>query len=250
MTVIRTTLLPVRLVPLARVVVLSRRHLAKPISAVPAPKGSARSSGFTGSVISLSVSMNMCGKTKPNVIDQPQRLQAVLRPSLVRLVEVGVLPEMGLPVVAVVVRRRGARKALVAQDRGRVDPRVRVVPKALGVLVARPVPVRLTARGGSGRGRVPVLLVARVSTVRRVKPLQVIPRVGSPSLSPPAVVRAERRIELSILLTVPVCALPSVMENLASSVIRASSVTAPLLRRNVPVVRSPLSGLRARRSDR
>ena len=249
MTVIRTTL-PLDLVPLARVVVLSRRHLARPTSVAPAPRGSARSSGFTGSVISLNVSMSMCGLTKPNVTGQPLLLQVVLRPSLVRLVEVGVLPEMGLPVVAVVVRRRGARKALVAQDRGRVDPRVRVAPKALGVLVARPVPVRLTARGGSGRGRVPALLVARVSTVHRVKPRRVIPRVGSPNLSLPVAVRAVRRIVLSIPPTVPVCALPSVMENLASSVIHASSVTAPLLRRNVLVVRSPLSGPRARRSDR
>ena len=243
-------LLPVRLVPLVRVVVPSRRRQAKSTSVVPARKGSARSSGFTGSVISLSVSMNMCGLTKPNVTDQPQLLQVVLRPSLVRLVEVGVPQEMVRLVVAAVVRRRGARKALVVRDKGRVVPKGRAVPKALGAPVVRPAPVRRMARGSSGRGRVPALLVARANHVLRVKPHLVILRVGNPNLSLPVRVRAVRRIGLNILLTVPVYASRSATRTPASSEIRASSVIVPLLRRNVPVVRSPLNGLRARRSDR
>ena len=106
------------------------------------------------------------------------------------------------------------------------------------------------ARGSNGRGRVPALLVARVSTVHRVKPRLVTPRVESPNLNLLVVVRAVRRIELSIPPTVPVYASRFATRTPASSEIRASSVIAPLLRRSVPVVRSPLVGPRARTSDR
>ena len=178
-------LLPVRLVPLVRVVVPSRRRQARSTSVVPARKGNARSSGFTVNVKSPSVSSITCGQTKPTAIVQPQRLQVAFLPSLVRLVEVGVPQEMVRLVAAAVVRRRGARKALVVRDKGRVVPKGRAVLKALGAPVVRPVPVRRMARGSSGRGRVPALLVARVNLVLRVKPHLVILRVGNPNLSLP-----------------------------------------------------------------
>ena len=192
----------------------------------------------------------MRGLTRPSAIVRPQRLQAARPPNLGRLVEVGVPQEMVRLVVAVAVRRRGARKALVARDQGRVVPRVPAVLRALGAPVARPVPVRQMARGSIGRGRAPALLVVRVSIVLRVKPLLVIRPVASQSLSRRVGIRAVRRIVSSILLTGAVCASLSVTRTPASMEIRASSVTAPLLRRSAPVVRSPLNGPRARRSDR
>ena len=153
-------------------------------------------------------------------------------------------------VVAVAVRRRGARKALVVLGMGRVDSMVRVAPKARGVLAARLVLGLQMVRGSIDRGWVPVLLVARVSTVLRVKPHLVIPRVGNRNLNRPAVVRVVRRIELSIHQTVPVYVSLFATRTPARMEIRASSVIALLLRRNVPVVRSPLKGPRARKSVR
>ena len=105
-----------------------------------------------------------------------------------------------------------------------------------------------------GKGHVPGLVprVVPRNIVLRVKPPLVTPRVESRSLSLLAVVKVvvRVRIELNILLTVPVCVSGSVIRTPANTEIHASSVTALLLRRSVPVVRSPLKGPRARRSDR
>ena len=230
-----------------RMVALVRQRPVKPTNVVRARGVNARNTGFTVSVTNQVASSNMRGRTKPNVI-RPN-----LRPLVGRLlgrarpVGPGVPLETALLVMAVAGQRREALVGLVAPGRdlmGRVVRKVRVGPAARHVLGLQMV------RGGLGRGRVRAPRVVPRNIVLRAKLHPVILHVGNRSLSRPVVVGVVRRIVLSILQTAAVCALPSVIRTPVSTEILASSVTALLLRRSVPVVRSPLKEPRARRSDR
>ena len=230
-----------------RMVALVRQRPVKLSNVVRARGVNARNTGFTVSVTNRVVSSNMRGRTKPNVI-RPN-----LRPLVGRLlgrarpVGPGVPLETALLVVAEAGRRRRALVGPVAPGRGLMVPaarKVRVGPAARRVLELPMV------RGGFDRGRVRAPRVVQRSIVLRVRPLLVIRPVASRSHSRRVGIRAVRRIVSSILQTAAVCALPSVIRTPVSTEILASSVIALLLRRSVPVVRSPLKEPRARRSDR